>query len=348
MDQRKHVLMLVERYRPAVGGVEKHLENLFKTLGSQHYRFTVLTASHRKGLRPFEERDECTIIRIPHGQERSPIAVWRYIRSVAHQITPCDILHVHDVTPLVFWWIPLVSLIPKRPFMTFHGYEQDPVPLVWKLIRHLADRIAEDSLCIGRFIEDIYGISCGHMSLGAVHERDGSSSESKGLVYVGRLESDTGIMTYIQALRYLREKYNLKIPLTVCGGGSLMDEIDRISRREDLDIVLTGVVDDPAGSIDGRLASLSPGYLSILESMMMGVPVIGVATTYLRHRYLLAVRRAGGPISIQTSAQGVAEEIRRLYEDSGLRTRLAKRARDFSKQYTWERLADEYITMWKR
>jgi glycosyltransferase involved in cell wall biosynthesis len=230
--------------------------------------------------------------------------------------------------------------------MTFHGYEQDPVSMLWRVIRHLASKIAKGSLCIGKFIEDVYGIECDRLSIGAVQKMEKQLPESSGLIYVGRVEPDTGIMSYVEALQILRRKYNLTVPLTVCGEGSLSEDIRRIAQHSGLDITLKGLVDNPAEYIDGSLASLSAGYLSILESMMMGVPVIGMARTYLRHRYLLAVRDAGGPISIQTSASGIADEILRLYRDDSLQENLSHRSRRFAEKQSWERLADLYVKMW--
>ncbi len=331
---------------PAVGGVEKHLANVLETLNDQSYEFVVLTASHKRGLPLVEKAPHAEIIRIPHGKERNPLAVCRYIQSIRHRIAPYHVLHIHDVMPLLFWWIPVLSLGISRPYMTFHGYEQDPVPIFWRLVRHVSAKIAKESLCIGRFIEDIYGIECDHLSIGAVRSIERESHESSGLIYVGRLEPDTGIMSYIEALKILRRQYNLEIPLTVCGAGSLADAIRRLARQEDLDVTLKGVVNNPAENINGRLASLSAGYLSILESMMMGVPVIGMAKTYLRHRYLLAVRKAGGPISIQTNASGIADEIVRLYQNKNLRKTLSRRAERFAEKHSWEKLADIYRTMW--
>jgi hypothetical protein len=95
--------MLVERYMPAVGGVEKHLANLLEVLENHPFEFTILTASHLRGLKSLEKAPYADVIRIPYGQERNPLALLRFVRGLRNRIAPYDILHIHDVMPLLSW-----------------------------------------------------------------------------------------------------------------------------------------------------------------------------------------------------------------------------------------------------
>jgi glycosyltransferase involved in cell wall biosynthesis len=95
-----------------------------------------------------------------------------------------------------------------------------------------------------------------------------------------------------------------------------------------------------------RKIMFAAGYLSILDSLSNGVPVIGFAATPLRQAYLHGVIQAGGVISIQTTAEGVAREINRILRNQLLFEQISKKGREFAIAMTWDRMTQEYIKLW--
>ena len=58
--------MVVPRYKPAIGGIEKHVERVTGRLKQLGIDITILTASHKAGLAEREEGNP-EIVRMPVG-----------------------------------------------------------------------------------------------------------------------------------------------------------------------------------------------------------------------------------------------------------------------------------------
>jgi glycosyltransferase involved in cell wall biosynthesis len=343
------VLMLVSRFHPAIGGVESHVRELSKRLQKLNFKITVLTAAHESALTLVEIQDTLRIIRIPFHWKKCLPLVWLWLLRERNSLRGHDIVHIHDVFPPLFWYLPArIFNVKKRVHLTYHGYESDPVPVLLKILRRVMRKVVRFTMCIGYFIPKIYGHDCDSISIGAVDSHKVDSLDSSGAIYVGRLEHDTGLMEYLQAIKILRDEKGITLPLTICGGGSLKDEILRYAERENLDITCIGYVKNPVEIIRNRKMMFAAGYLSILDSLSNGVPVIGLAATPLRQAYLHGVIQAGGVISIQTTAEGVAREIYRLLRSNLLFEQISKKGREFALAMTWDRMTQEYIKLWTK
>ena len=94
-------------------------------------------------------------------------------------------------------------------------------------------------------------------------------------------------------------------------------------------------VHDPEPHYLNADVALAGGFLSVLEAMSYGLPVIAYAGTALKYRYYKSVLKAGGMISIQSSASGVAREMERLLNSRSLRDHLSKHAVVFAETNDW-------------
>jgi len=339
--------MISEHYLPAVGGVQRHIEGVVNELAARGLGVTVLTSSNSQGIARQERLDNSIIIRIPYAWDSNPFLVALWMIANRHWIKKHDIIHVHDPIPLVFWYAPLMLFSPERPvFATFHGFERDPVPIAYKVLRVLARRLARRCLCVGGFIARQYGVQCDRLSLGAVELKPLPRQPRKGAVFVGRIEEDTGIPEYVKALAILGEKYGIALALTICGSGSIEQEVADLALSRGVEVEFAGIINNPSEVMNEREVCLAGGYLSILEAMSLGLPVIGIARSALKSDYLKAVIDEGGPISIQTSPEGVANEIARLFRDSRLAADVSQRGRAFAAKMSWNRLAETYLALW--
>ncbi|MFW9850622.1 MAG: glycosyltransferase family 4 protein [Candidatus Thorarchaeota archaeon] len=349
----KHItslLMVSPRYLPAIGGVEKHVHTLAKRLLKRGITVTILTVSHSSELKTMEFIEGIKILRMPYSYSRVPVLGWLWVLKHIRKFENHDVIHFHDTIPLLFWGVPLLLLYAfRRVAVTFHGYEKDPVPLRFLLLRKIASKLISNTLCIGSFIESIYGIKCRKKTVGAVTQNKIEPRNSSNIaIYLGRLEEDTGILEYIEAIRILREKHGFKLPIRVIGGGSLRDTIERKSREYGITIELLGVVGKPDPFLADSKFCFASGYLSILEALSNNVPVIGLAKTPLRHKYLLSMKTAGAPISIQQSAEFVADEMAHLLTNRKLYSKIQVAGRKFTIKMSWEELERMYIKMWTR
>jgi glycosyltransferase involved in cell wall biosynthesis len=348
LNEKKRVLMVSPRYRPAIGGVEVHVERVVDVLSQKGINVTILTASHKYGLKPHEHVGSSDVQRIPFSWEKNPFLVYLWILRNVRGLSKFDIVHVHDPIPLLFWYLPMVLLKPrKHVYATFHGFEKDPVPWFFKILRRIARKLSYRVICIGSFIENTYRVRCDRVLVGAVERMNLQNKRRDGLVFVGRIESDTGVIAYLDVLHDLEMIHGVRTHLTVCGGGKLESELVHHAKEICVGLRLKGVVDEPGEIVGSAQVCLAGGYLSILEAMALGVPVVALAQTELKWNYYVSMRNKGGPISIQTTSEGAAREIHRLLTNPILYQSISTKGMKFASTMTWEQVASEYIKLWK-
>jgi len=141
--------------------VEVHVEKLADMLSQKGFIVTILTSSHKFGLKPYEQVGNAIVQRIPFCWEKNPFLTYLWVLRNFRGLNKYDIVHVHDTIPLLFWYLPLLLLNPKkRIYTTFHGFEKDPVPSVFKIFRRIARKLSNRVICIGNFIEKTYRVRC--------------------------------------------------------------------------------------------------------------------------------------------------------------------------------------------
>ena len=339
--------MIAQRYRPSIGGVERHLEAISKHLTQKGLKVTVLTSSHLRGLPRLESEDGVEVVRIPFGWDRNPTLVYLWVLKNRKILSNYNIVHVHDPLPLFLWYLPLLVMNYATPVhATFHGFERDPVPAIFKLLRRIARWLVSGAICIGHFIPEIYGVNCDVILTGATSCVDLVEQPRNGAVYVGRLEQDTGLLEYIKAIAILKEMHGIEMPLTLCGKGGLQREASNLAMSKGVAMEQMGLVSNPQTVMNSNQLCLAAGYLSILEAMSLGLPVIGIAGSSLKAAYLKGVLKDGGPISIQTTPEGVAREIARIIKDPHLAARISERGKRFASKMSWVRMTRAYLDLW--
>lgn len=343
----RRVLMIAPRFKPAIGGVEKHIEKIANELSDKGIQVDIMTSRHQADLNSVDEVNNHQVFRLPYGWDKNPFLSSLWIIKNRRFFQQYGTIHVHDTIPLLFWSLPFLILKPrKRVFITFHGFERDPIPLVFKILRHIARRIISKAICIGKFIEREYAIRCESCTIGAVDSFHSENRERSGLVYVGRLEKDTGVIQSLEVL-YELEQHGFKTPLTICGTGSLEDSLKQMAKEKNLDVRFEGMVKNVIPYFERSFICLAGGFLSILEAMSSGAPVIAHAKTRLKRSYFESVIEAGGIISIQTCVEGVAREIMKIKENDDFYNRISSKGRKFASKMTWKHLAEKYISLWE-
>jgi glycosyltransferase involved in cell wall biosynthesis len=338
--------MITPRFRPAVGGVERHVDMVVRELLRLGFQIVVLTSSHMRGLPRQEWIGQVRVLRIPYGWERAPPLVYTWVWTNRKIFKSCRIVHVHDTIPLLAWYLPFIHNRTASVFLTFHGYERDPVPTVFRILRRIAKRLVLGALCIGHFIPKVYNTKCEIVLTGAVDCSVVKPTQQEGAIFIGRLEHDTGIIEYIEALRILKETHDISLPLTVCGAGSIEKEAAEMAASLGVNVRFLGIVDNPIELMTSKQICLAAGYLSMLEAMSLGLPVIGIARSSLRAEYLKGIVKDGGVISIQTTAEGVAKEIARLIENPQLAQGISAKGRKFAESMSWKRMVRAYLDLW--
>lgn len=204
------VLFLARLSYPHVGGVEKHIKEISSRLTLKGFRIQVV--------------DEAEI-RYPHLKFFGLLAIWFWLFKNRKIIEKSDIVYCHDV---FIWYLPFRFLYPQKPvYTTFHGWEGIwPIPRKNIFLKRLAARLSWGNICVGQYIEKYYGIKSNFVVYGATMVRRADRSKGKNrIVFVGRLEKDTGLLKF---LRWLRRNKQFKVDF--CGAGRLSRECKKYGR----------------------------------------------------------------------------------------------------------------------
>ncbi len=172
------------------------------------------------------------------------------------------------------------------------------------------------------------------------------------LIHVGTIEPRKNLTRLVEALQMLREQ-GVRIPLVVVGGkGWLYDEFfRRLAELEVRDSVLfPGYV--PAGDLPplysaaaaAVVPSLYEGFgLPLLEAMACGTPVISSTASCLPE-----IGGNGARYFEPTSVPAMAEAIRSVLADDGLRAEMRARGLAHASGFSWERAAEETMAVYRR
>lgn len=345
------IVFVTFRYWPAIGGVERYIGHLAAALVQRGHEVSVLAGAHIEGLPPRESRQGVTILRFPAHRSsarcRLRLLGWRGVLASA------DVIHCSDVFMLEYLQRMLGRALPDGPlFLTQHGMSfRFPVPEEEKRRAQAAaarvDGLAHDGTFIQRWlgvVPDVVppqGLFPTAEELPQVPEPDATSA-----VFVGRIEPDGQLATYLDALRILRADHGLDLRLHVYGEGSRRAELAAAALADGLPVRWHGARQDAADHfLDGCFAFVT-GRMAIHEAMARRRLVIAAYDTPLKRDYL-----CGEAFSAYLLAGARASEIAALVaEQAADRTgRLARTsaAFEYARALSWERTAECYESLWQ-
>lgn len=169
---------------------------------------------------------------------------------------------------------------------------------------------------------------------------------------LGVLEPRKNVTALFEAVRLLRER-GTRVGLVVAGhGGWRWRDPRRDPRFADLldgTVVLRDVPDSElpalyAGAAAVAYPSLWEGFgLPVLEALACGVPVVASTRVPAAGLFPDLVLRA------EPDAPGqLADALHRALHDAGLRRRVAERASQVAREYSWDRTALETLAVYRR
>lgn len=234
-----NVLILSRRVWPEVGGVEKHIRETSKILTSKGFRLKIIS-----------EKD----IKYPKIKFIGILYIWFWFLKNIKLIQRSDIVHIHDV---FIWYLPFRFIFPnKKVFITFHGWEgKYPIPIKNIIFKRIANKLVNGSIAVGHYIEKWYGIKADYVTYGGTNLiKSKTKKEKNSIVFVGRLEKDTGI---IKLFNFLNK--NPKYKVEFCGDGTLRSECGKYG-------IVHGFC-DPGKYYKKASIVFASGYLTALEAL---------------------------------------------------------------------------------
>lgn len=338
--------MLAPFFYPHIGGVEKHVKRLSEELIKKGHEVTVITIKHDQTLPDLKELNEIKVYRFPIMRQPK---LWLWFYKHKNLIMDADLIHCHDFGSFIHWYLPFRFIVPFKPvFVTFHGYEGIiPIPQKILYMRRMTELLTKGNICIGDYIPKWYGTKANFISYGGVDMLTAAdTTTSDGAVFIGRLEKDTGIVAYIDAIKILKTKYSTNIKVDICANGSLREPIEKTVRENELNVKLHGFVDNPIDYLIKSKFAFVSGYLAILEAMINKKLVFAIYENELKKDYLTQMPKSKDMMVIVSSPEELAEKIAYYYNNPEKAEAKINVAYNFARKQTWEKVADTYLRLW--
>ena len=351
------ILFFSRRFYPEIGGVEKHTLEIGKRLVEKGHSVTVIaekpqithSLDNHSSLSSAKDTGSVAgidYVKIDAGKDNwfKKFRIWKELWGHRELIKKSDIVHCHDV---FFWYLPFRFIFPtKKVFTTFHGYEGNKIPGKKAIFMHkLAEKFSNGNICVGDFLKKWYGTNPTYVIYGAVDFNKFKPEINKNkAIFVGRLEEETGIMKYLEALKILKDK-RIKLELTVLGGGALEKYAKSYSKKNLLQVNFKGFVENVESYITSAKFVFVSRYLGILEAMAAKKLVFAEYNNGIKKDYL-EMSPFAKDIIIENSAKGLVEKIE--YYLSNLQEEKEKIENGYLwvKDKTWENLTEIYLKLW--
>lgn len=371
------IVHLAQRFFPDGGGVEYHLDQITQRMIADGHAVTVICTASDATVPRYQKKDGVHIIRIPAFTGRSKtlekIYQWWHITRLLPIVWQAHVVQVHDV----FWWIlPFSWLIPGSVYMTFHGYESEYGPTTAQKRWHqLAASLTDGSLAIGGFHSEWYGVSPTVVEYGAVNKADilGANHTSNfpsqcslqvplnirqkednrfHLMYIGRLEKETGVGVLLEAVQALTDSEKKAITISVYGDGDCRKEFEKKAKDNQLPFIFYGFDANARSYIPLADCMYVSQYLAILESLVARKPVISYACSDFKTSVIQSTPY-GLEIPIVDSAQSLTRVLQELLKNAHHNsiTRLpygvmSPNVYEWADAQTWEKMCSAYYSVW--
>lgn len=236
------ILFISQFKYPHIGGVEKHIHKVGNNLLRLGYSVKYISSED---------------IKYPKVKFFGLFYIWFWLFSNIKIIKESETIHIHDV---FIWYLPFRILFPfKKVYITFHGWEgKYPLPL-WNIInKRIANILCNGSIVIGKYIEKYYGIKSKYVIYGGVDKVNNVNFKNKiknTIMYLGRLENDTGLLEFLNFL-----KNNSKYKVTFIGDGTFRNECKNYGQ-------VVGNVTNVTKYLKLAEYCVPSGYLSYLEAV---------------------------------------------------------------------------------
>lgn len=355
------ILFLSRLFYPHVGGVEKHVYKISKKLQEKGHKIIVVAEKHEKSLKNREIYEGIEIYRIPirtNGWFKK-FEIWFWFLKNQDLIKKADVIHCHDV---FFWYLPFRFLYPsKKVFTTFHGYEGNNIPTKKAIFMHkIAEKLSHGNICVGDFLRKWYGTKPNYVAYGAVeipsintntanryqltNKRIKTKFNLVKILFLGRLEEETGIMEYLKALKILTDK-KYQIKLIVLGDGSQRKEAEEFSHQNNLNIEFKGFVQNIDRYLKDTDFVFTSRYLGILESFAQKKRIFALYNNNIKKDYLRLTPFSKYIFSCSSSEELVGK-FENTFKNKNIISTKINNSFIWVNNQTWDKISNIYLKLW--
>lgn len=336
-----NILFLSRLFYPHIGGVEKHVYQLSKQLMKKGHKIIVIAEKHEKKLKNKEVLERIEIYRIPIKNKNwfKKFNLWFWLFKNRTLIEKADIIHCHDV---FFWYLPFKLFFPKKKvFTTFHGYESYPLLKKAVIVRKISEILSSGNICVGEFMKKWYHAKPDYVSYGAVERVKPviKAIKDDSAVFIGRLDEQTGILTYLKAVEILRKKIG-NFVFTIVGDGNLKNQIGKEHK-------LLGFKKEATKYLYRHNFAFVSRYLSILEAMLAKKLIFAVYDNPIKEDYLRMTPFAKW-IIIKDDPKELAQKIEYYLKNQKEKDKKINDAYEWVLGQTWNKMSDMYLQLWQK
>lgn len=345
------IVFFVHRIRPSVGGVEKYVWELSRALHAAGHSVTVVAGDHTGSLAASEVLDGITIRRFP--AMRSPIRCrWHLLRMIG-LFRRADVVSISNTHMLEYFWRTFGPLVEMRKlFLIRHGMScHYPVPDFDKRRAVRSLDLVRGVIHDGRFIEKWLGVTpdlCPDQGLSppAAELPPIPEPPPSTAAFVGRLEHDTGIRIYIEAVRLLVQEHGRLFRLDVYGDGSLLPSLREEVARQNLPVVFHGSTPHAQDKLSDVCFAFVDGRMVVQEAMARRRVVLAAYVNPLKRDYVCA--ESFGPYLFASGdARNLAATALYLIDRPEERHAAVERAFSHACGLTWTATAARFVNFWQ-
>jgi glycosyltransferase involved in cell wall biosynthesis len=358
------ILFLTRKFYPHIGGVEKHIQEISEILAAKGHKVIIISELDNKSHSSIYqlESENARQAGKPIGIESYKIDVgnddwfkkfriWRKLWSYRRLILYSDIVHCHDV---FFWYLPFRFIFFKKSvYTTFHGYEGNNIPSRKAIYMHkLSEKFSNGNICVGNFFKKWYGTKPTFVTFGAVNFKkvkqystiiNNKNKLKNKVIFFGRLEKETGIMQYLEAVKILKNN-DINLELDIYGEGSLKKDINIYIKDNKLNINLKKPIMNIESVLNNYEYIFCSRYLSILEAMAFKKPIFAEYNNTIKKDYLEMTPFAKY-ISISKNAKEISQDLFDLIKTK--KQLDTNNGYQWVKNMTWENMVHLYLRLWK-
>ncbi|MBI4716278.1 MAG: glycosyltransferase family 4 protein [Planctomycetes bacterium] len=345
------ILFFAHRYHPSIGGVEKYIHELARALLALGHEVSVLAGAHADGLPQHERHEGVVVHRFP--AQRSPARCRLWLWRHAHLLRRADVVSVSNTHMLEYLWRMLGPLLDRRRlFLIRHGMGcVYPVPEEHRRRARRSCAWVAGTIHDGVFIEKWLAVRpelCPDQGLSPEADTLAPAAEPPptSAVYIGRLEPDSGIRLYLDAVRRLTREHGLDFRLDVYGDGSLAEALRAEVRRDCLSVRFFGRVADAQTRIAHSCFAFLDGRMAIQEAMARRRLVVAGYVDPLKRDYVCGESFSPFLVPAGSGAE-VAERTLYYSNHPAERAALVARAFEHARGLRWSTTAGSFLALWR-
>jgi glycosyltransferase involved in cell wall biosynthesis len=330
------ILFLSRLYNPHMGGVEKHIEMLSKTLIKKGHKITIITTKFENRLPDKETISGINVLRFtqPKIKYIGLLFTWYWMIKNLDLFRENDVVHIHDV---FIWYWPIRLLLPlKKIYVTFHGqWGNYPIHLIDKLQKKIAYWFSNGNICIGEYIPKYYGIKADSISYGATSNPKDLliSKANKNILYVGRLDPEVPVLKIFRVFSNLKN-FNIQI----LGDGILKKDAEKYGK-------VYGFI-DPSQYYKKAKYVFASGYLTILEALINKCLVFVTYENVLQKDYY-ELSPFSKLIICESDIKRLLSKFSFYLSHNKDTNGLIKKGYNWAKNQTWNLMTEKYLKLWQ-